>query len=370
MSDPIDAPTPAAIARAVDRLRAGVLVAFPTETVYGLGADAAQPGSRAPHLRRERPPRRPSGDRPLQRRDADRRTGRAPCRRRAKKLAAAFWPGPLTLILPRASHVADIVTGGQDSVGLRVPSHPVARELLAAFGGGIAAPSANRFGRISPTTAQHVADDLGDSVATILDGGACAIGIESTIVAFAGDRPGAAAARRHRRARAVARARAAAAPTRMRAAPRASGTLASHYAPRTPANLVAADMLRAEILQLDERDEIVAVLARTVARPADFAGVWLQAPADAAQYAHDLYANLRTLDAANADVILIETRAGRRCLAGRARPALPRDARRGRRSRLADRQRLGALPRRHRPANARSRNAAIAATSSFCRWSK
>ena len=105
--------------------------------------------------------------------------------------------------------------------------------------------------------------------------------------------------------RAVARARAAAR-RRGCGAPRASGTLASHYAPRTPATLVAADVLRAEIAQLDERDEIVAVLARTVARPADFAGVWLQAPADAAQYAHDLYANLRTLDAANADVILIE----------------------------------------------------------------
>src|SRR4029077_11723841 len=105
----------------------------------------------------------------------------------ARKLAATFWPGPLTMILPRASHVSDIVTGAQDSVGLRVPSHPVARALLAAFGGGIAAPSANRFGRISPTTAAHVADDLGNAVASILDGGACPVGIESTIVAFAGE---------------------------------------------------------------------------------------------------------------------------------------------------------------------------------------
>ena len=224
----------------------------------------------------------------------------------ATKLAAAFWPGPLTLILPRASHVADIVTGGQDSVGLRVPSHPVARELLAAFGGGIAAPSANRFGRISPTTAKHVADDLGDSVATILDGGACTIGIESTIVAFTGDqpmllRPGGIDVL------ALSRALGASLADPDAAAPRASGTLASHYAPRTPANLVAADLLRAEIPQLDERDEIVAVLGRTLTRPADFTGVWLQAPADAAQYAHDLYSNLRALDAANADVILIES---------------------------------------------------------------
>ena len=111
----------------------------------------------------------------------------------ARALAAAFWPGPLTLILPRAAHVDDAVTGGQDSVGLRVPSHPVAQALLAAFaargGAGIAAPSANRFGRISPTTARHVADDLGGAVDTILDGGRCEVGIESTIVAFTGDTP-------------------------------------------------------------------------------------------------------------------------------------------------------------------------------------
>ena len=230
---------------------------------------------RAPHLRRQGPPRRSSGDRPP-----------AATRRRlthwaravpdgATKLAAAFWPGPLTLILPRASHVADIVTGGQDSVGLRVPSHPVARELLAAFGGGIAAPSANRFGRISPTTAQHVADDLGDAVATILDGGACADRDRIDDRRVHRRRPGAAAARRHRRRRAVARARAAAAPTPMRPRRARRARSPSHYAPRTPASLVAADVLRAEISQLDERDEIVAVLARTVARPADFAGVWL-----------------------------------------------------------------------------------------------
>src|SRR6185369_6536554 len=140
----------------------------------------------------------------------------------------------------------------------------------------------------------------------ILDGGACSVGIESTIVAFAGEtaillRPGGIGAAELSRAlgRPLREADA--------TAPRASGTLASHYAPRTPANLVPADVLRAEILQFDERDEIVAVLGRTVVRPAEFTGVWLQAPADADVYAHDLYANLRTLDAANADVILIET---------------------------------------------------------------
>jgi L-threonylcarbamoyladenylate synthase len=150
-----------------------------------------------------------------------------------------------------------------------------------------------------------VADDLGDAVDTILDGGACAIGIESTIVAFTDDhpvllRPGGIGVSALSRVLGLPLANADA------SAPRASGTLPSHYAPKTPAHVVAADFLRPEISQLDDRDEIVAVLARTVARPADFAGVWLAAPADAAQYAHDLYSNLRTLDAANADVILIE----------------------------------------------------------------
>jgi len=304
MNERIAAPTTAAIARAAHRLRDGLLVAFPTETVYGLGADAANPDAvRGIFAAKGRP-----ADHPVIVHLGD-ATQVAHWARAvpdaAMKLAAAFWPGPLTLILPRASHVADIVTGGQDSVGLRVPSHPVARDLIAAFGGGIAAPSANRFGRISPTTAQHVDDDLGNSTAMILDGGSCPIGIESTIVAFSGDRPvllrpGAVGVS------ALSRVLGQPLDEPDASAPRAPGTLAAHYSPRTPASLLAPDMLRAEITQLDERDEIVAVLARTLARPADFTGVWLPAPVDASQYAHDLYANLRTLDAANADVILIE----------------------------------------------------------------
>ena len=305
MSDHIEAPSPAAIARAVERLRAGELVAFPTETVYGLGADAANPDA----VRRIFEAKGRPADHPVivhlhHAKDLGDWAREVP--KAAVKLAAMFWPGPLTLILPRAPHVSDLVTGGQDSVGLRVPSHPVARSLLSAFGGGIAAPSANRFGRISPTTARHVADDLGDAVSSILDGGACEVGIESTIIAFAGEtaillRPGGIGVSELSRALGQALQKA------DTSAPRASGTLASHYAPRTPANLVAADVLRAELVQLDERDEIVAVLARTLARPAEFDGVWLQAAINAAAYAHDLYANLRTLDAANADVILIET---------------------------------------------------------------
>jgi L-threonylcarbamoyladenylate synthase len=305
MTPSINAPSPTAIALAVEHLRLGELVAFPTETVYGLGADASNPDA----VRRIFAAKGRPADHPVivHLHDASQlaqwaRSVPGPARR----LARAFWPGPLTLILPRASRVADVVTGGQDSVGLRVPSHPVARELLAAFGGGIAAPSANRFGRISPTTAQHVADDLGGAVSMIIDGGACAIGIESTIVAFSGEeptllRPGAIGilelthvlGRTPRGPDAE--------------SPRASGTLASHYAPRTPANLVAPAILHAEIAQLDARDEAVAVLARTIAPPDGFGGAWFRAPLGAAAYAHDLYVALRELDATNADVILIES---------------------------------------------------------------
>jgi len=305
MTASIETPMPSAIARAVGRLRAGELVAFPTETVYGLGADADNPDA----VRRIFAAKGRPADHPVivHLHDPSQLAHWARAvPEPARNLAAAFWPGPLTLILPRAMRVPDVITAGQDNVGLRVPSHPVARELLAAFGGGIAAPSANRFGRISPTTARHVADDLGAAVAMILDGGACAIGIESTIVAFAGEeplllRPGGIGMLEL--ARVLGRV-----PRIPGAdAPRAPGTLASHYAPRTPASLVAPSVLCAEIAQLNARDEDVAVLARTVAQPAEFAGVWVRAPVHAAGYAHDLYANLRRLDAANADVILIES---------------------------------------------------------------
>ncbi len=305
MTARIEAASPAAIARAADGLRDGKLVAFPTETVYGLGADARQPDAVARIFAAKGRPI----DHPVIIHVADAAAAAHWVRAMpvaAARLAAAFWPGPLTLILPRAAHVSALVTGGQDGVGLRVPSHPVARDLLAAFGGGIAAPSANRFGRISPTTARHVADDLGDAVSMILDGGACEVGIESTIIAFAGEdpvllRPGGIAATELARVLG----RAPQAPDA--GAPRASGTLASHYAPRTPAALIAPDAMLTELARRAAQGVRVAVLARTGVRPAALADVWIPAPADAAAYAHDLYANLRTLDAANAEAILIET---------------------------------------------------------------
>src|SRR5580658_6776177 len=167
---------------AVQALRNGELVAFPTETVYGLGAHAGHPVA----LRRVFELKgRPLSHPLIVHLDSVRYLSRwvrevPPA---AEKLAAAFWPGPLTLVLPRAFNVHPLVTGGQDTVAVRVPSHPMAQQLLTAFGGGIAAPSANRYGRLSPTRAEHVRDEFGDAVRVVLDGGDCKLGLESTIVA-------------------------------------------------------------------------------------------------------------------------------------------------------------------------------------------
>ena len=292
------------IARAARMLRDGGLVAFPTETVYGLGADARN----ADAVRRIFAAKGRPEDHPVIVHVEDLAAAEGwvtDMPDDARALAQAFWPGPLTLILPRAADVLDVVTGGQSSVGLRVPAHPVARALLGAFGGGIAAPSANRFGHVSPTTARHVVDDLGDAVDVILDGGACDVGIESTIVAFTTGtpmllRPGGVPQD------AIAAVLGRMPASRDASAPRASGMLSSHYAPRTPASLVAPDVLLAELGQLEERDERIAVLAVSTRRPDSFDGVWISAPDDAAVYARMLYANLRALDRADADAILIE----------------------------------------------------------------
>ncbi len=305
MNDRIVLPTASTLARAARHLIAGELVAFPTETVYGLGADAASPGA----VRRIFAAKGRPADHPLIvhiGREAQMEHWARTIPEGARRLAAAFWPGPLTLILPRAANVIDAVTGGQDSIGLRMPAHPVAQALLAAFadagGSGIAGPSANRFGHVSPTTAQHVAEDLGLSVAIILDGGACAVGIESTIVAFTGPapmllRPGGIGVE------ALANVLGDAPLAPDATAPRAPGTLDSHYAPHTPARIVVAESLARESTRIAPP---AAVLARTVSRPAAFTGTWIDAPADPRAYAHDLYANLRALDHVDAGAILVE----------------------------------------------------------------
>ena len=294
----------AEIARAVRLLRAGELVAFPTETVYGLGADAANPQAVAKIFAAKGRP----ADHPLIVHLAGAAVLDAWAREvpdAAYKLAAAFWPGPLTLILKRAAKVPDAVTGGQDTVGLRVPDHPLALALLAGFGGGIAAPSANRYGRISPTTAAHVRSELGDAVALVLDGGPCPIGIESTIVdlsrgAPAVLRPGAISAADIMR---VLGAGATIDEAMGGDRPRVSGSHAGHYAPQTRLRLLMREQLLPAALVAGQR---VAVLARHP-RPSPAAGIdWQVAPGDAAGYARELYAALRRLDESGADLILVE----------------------------------------------------------------
>ena len=296
--------------QAVRLLRAGELVAFPTETVYGLGADASSPAAVAKIFAAKGRP----ADHPLIVHLPDvshlaRWARDVP--HTAHTLAAMYWPGPLTLILKKQSGVPDAVTGGQDTVGLRVPRHPLALQLLKAFadagGSGIAAPSANRFGRISPTTAEHVREELGDAVSLILDGGPCSVGIESTIVDLSRGqpvvlRPGAITAQQI------------AAILDMEVkegaadnAPRVSGSLAAHYAPVTPMRLVAAERIEQQLTESLAQGKRTIVLARRPAPAGTHHPHWLIAAADAISYAQDLYANLRRLDQAGADLILVET---------------------------------------------------------------
>ena len=296
-------PEPARIEEAVQRLNAGELVAFPTETVYGLGADAANPAAIARiFAAKGRPASHPlivhvSGL-------AAAREWTASMPESARRLAEAFWPGPLTLVLPKASHVLSAVTGGEPSVGLRAPAHPVARALLAAFGRGIAAPSANRYGRISPTRAADVWEELGDRVALVLDGGQCEVGLESTIVACLGGRvtllrPGA-----------ISRSQIAdivgpvADPDVT--APRAPGRQRSHYAPRTPLVIMDAATLRSEIDRALAAGERTAVLALCAAPFNSEHLVWRQLPAQPSGYGRSLYATLRQLDRTGAARILVE----------------------------------------------------------------
>lgn len=294
------------IERAVELLRAGELVAFPTETVYGLGADAANPAAVAKIFAVKGRP----ADHPLivhipdvSHLDRWARDISAAARAVAEK----FWPGPLTLILKRHPDVPECVTGGQDTVGLRIPRHPLALELLRAFDGGIAAPSANKFGRISPTTAQHVRDDLGDAVAMILDGGPCQVGIESTILDMSDERttvlrPGMLSG--FDIGLFLGRMPAEAVNTSSVKAP---GSHLAHYAPRTPLLLVPDDTVAIALRTSIGKRERVAVLApfpAPIEHPLIVA--WYVAPTDADTYARELYATLRALDAAGADLIIVQ----------------------------------------------------------------
>jgi L-threonylcarbamoyladenylate synthase len=288
------------VRRAAEILRAGGLVAFPTETVYGLGADASSATAVARlYAVKGRPAKHPVIVHFADAAQAFAWAREAPAA--ARVLATRFWPGPLTMILARSSRANDFVTGGQDSVGLRVPSHPVAQSLLREFGGGVAAPSANRYGRVSPTTAAHVRADLGGDVEFVLDGGDAQIGVESTIVDLSRGKP--VLLRPGHISRADLEA-ALGVPVAARdaQAPAHSGGLDRHYAPRTPARLVATHALDAEIARLGGGCAVLAF-----SRPDERVEHWLRMPRDPVAYASRLYAALRELDAAGCAEIFIES---------------------------------------------------------------
>ena len=291
------------ISRAAAVLAGGGLVAFPTETVYGLGADAASDAAVGQiFAAKGRPHHHPlivhlAEGAPLDGWAVD-------IPEAARRLARTAWPGPLTLILRKGPRASPAATGGGATIGLRVPAHPVAQALLRAFGGGIAAPSANRFGAVSPTTADHVARDLGDAVDYLLDGGPCEVGVESTIVDLSRGRavllrPGGLPREQIEPITGPL-----AAPDAE--APAAPGTLASHYAPRAEVIAALPDEVPAAVAAAHGRGARVAVLA-----PGSAFATWPALPArahrlpdDAAGMARELYAALRDLDAADIDVVI------------------------------------------------------------------
>ena len=290
------------IVEAVEALRAGSLVAFPTETVYGLGANAADSAAVAKLFALKG---RPADHPVIVHLDNPRYLHRwvASIPPVAELLAAKFWPGPLTLILPKAEDVNPIVTGGQESIGIRVPSHPIAQQLLTAFGGGIAAPSANRYGRLSPTRPEHVREEFGDAVGVVLDGGEAPIGLESTIVSCLDNaavllRPG--FITRSDLEKVLG-------PLALAGdAPRAPGDRASHYAPSTPLEVVAADDMETRAGELASLGGKVAVLAMRPPLHAQRHMTWINAGKKPDTYAHNLYNNLRTLDRVGCVRILVQ----------------------------------------------------------------
>ncbi|HEY3240720.1 MAG TPA: L-threonylcarbamoyladenylate synthase [Acidimicrobiia bacterium] len=290
------------ISAAVDVLRRGGLVAFPTETVYGLGADAANPEAvDRIFVAKGRPRSHPIIVHLAEPAAAKEWAAEVPDS--AAALADAFWPGPLTLVLPRSDLVPDAVTGGLDTVGLRVPAQPLALELLRAFGGGVAAPSANRFGRVSPTRADHVRTDLGSAVDLILDGGPCPVGVESTIVDCSGLHP------RLLRPGGL--------PVESLEAVlgynldvivdgsvRAPGMLASHYAPTARVEVLAPEAVPARAEALVALGLRVGILApgRMIGLPAGIEA--LPPTGGAVAYAQCLYQRLREADRRGVEVLL------------------------------------------------------------------
>jgi len=296
-----------ALQQAAALLAAGELVAFPTETVYGLGARADDDTAVAKiFAAKGRPASHPLIVHVAEPRDAERFAADMP--ELACRLIDAFWPGPLTLILPRAAGMAEAAAGGQNSIGLRCPSHPVAQALLVEARRlgvpGIAGPSANRFGRVSPTLASHVTEEFGDALA-VLDGGACEVGIESSIVDCSRGHPVLLRPGVLTRARIEA-----AAGEPLRApdadAPRAPGTLAAHYAPKARLRLMSQQMLTSALQMLADQPLKLAVYSRSVPLGAAKGVRHRRMPALPDQAAHELFSVLRELDAEGAQLIWVE----------------------------------------------------------------
>ncbi|MEZ4299701.1 MAG: L-threonylcarbamoyladenylate synthase [Polyangiaceae bacterium] len=300
-----------AIRQAADALRAGQLVAFPTETVYGLGARADQSGPvRSIFAAKGRPP-----GNPLIVHVPDREAAlslAADWPPMADALARAFWPGPLTLVVTRApGKVADEATASGPTVGVRVPAHPAALDLLREAGVPVAAPSANRSTTISPTTAAHVMKTLGGIVNVVLDAGPTGFGIESTIIDVTRSparllRHGAIALAEIARFGEVIDATQVSVDPSARA--EAPGMHEKHYAPRARALLVPAEHLRAKVNELQAQGEKVGVIDRATERPSSESNgppSWITLPADAEGYASNLYAALHALDDSGCDVIVI-----------------------------------------------------------------
>lgn len=299
------------IIAAANILRNGGTVAFPTETVYGLGADATNPAAIEKIYRiKQRPPNHPLIVHIGNITDLDYWAQAIP--ESAWKLAQHFWPGPLTLILQRSRHIPDCVTGGQNTVGIRIPAHPVALALLQALGTekALAAPSANRFGRISPTAAFHVQQQLGSDVDMILDGDTCSVGLESTIVSFHDQspkilRPGGASAATIEAVLGV--------PVELahtsQSGIRTSGSLPAHYAPNTPLRLIQSTQIWQQAQALADQNQRVLVMTwSTVAQQQSTNPLIVHCPmpSNPLIYGQCLYARLHQFDQAAFDVLLSE----------------------------------------------------------------
>jgi len=303
-------PMTADITKAVAILKEGGLVAFPTETVYGLGADArSETAVRKIFAAKERPYNHPlivHLASPEMITDWARDIPES-----AWLLAKNFWPGPLTLILKKQPHVLDVITGGQDTIGLRIPRHPIAQALLSGFAGGVAAPSANKFTHVSPTTAQAVEEELGKDIDLILEGGACEVGLESTILDLSGDkpmllRPGMISVQELTQALQ----QTIMVPLKSQTETRAPGMHDLHYAPMTTTILLSSDEVSSWVTQHLHEKQTAAVLVRAY----DFEKLsnytneqthLIKMPDDAKAYAHDLYHQLRSADHQEHSVIII-----------------------------------------------------------------